>query len=102
MRNIGLLYVAMTLPVLGQLIFPLSQLTKSEVRRYERCSFKRVRRTCSMVFNQICMREGLLPTHTNIYIYIYIRVGWQKIFFHANAVEKQATVRFASPEGYLL
>ena len=66
MRNIGLLYVAMTLPVLGQLIFPLSQLTKSEVRRYERCSFKRVRRTCSMVFNQICMREGLLPTHTNI------------------------------------
>ena len=68
----GLLVVAMTLPVLGQLIYPLAQPTKSEVRRFERCAFKIVRRKCSTVFNQLCLREGLLPTHTNIYIYIYI------------------------------
>ena len=68
----GLLVLAMTLPVLGQLIFPLAHTTKSEVRRLERCAFKVVRRRCSTVFNQICLREGLLPVHTNIYIYIYI------------------------------
>ena len=62
----GLLVVAMTLPVLGQLIYPLAQPTKSEVRRFERCAFKIVRRKCSTVFNQLCLREGLLPTHTNI------------------------------------
>ena len=66
MNTRGLLVVVMTLPVLGQLIYPLAQSTKSEVRRLERCAFKIVRRKCSTVFNQLCLREGLLPTHTNI------------------------------------
>ena len=66
MKTRGLLVLAMTLPVLGQLIFPLAQSTKSDVRRFERCAFKIVRRKCSTVFNQICLREGLLPKYTNI------------------------------------
>ena len=75
MNICGLLIVIMTLPTLGQLLYPLPNESKNLVRRYERCSFKLVRKKCSLVFNQLCLREGLLPKYTNIYIYIYIYLG---------------------------
>ena len=56
----------MTLPNLGQLLFPLPQETKNLIRRYERLSFKIVRKKCSLIYNQLCIREGLLPAYTNI------------------------------------
>ena len=63
MNVCGLLTVIMALPTLGQLLYPLSHETKNLVRRYERCSFKLVRKECSLVFNQLCLREGLLPKY---------------------------------------
>ena len=60
------LLLIMALPNLGQLLFPLPQETKNLIRRYERLSFKIVRKKCSLTYNQLCIREGLLPAYTNI------------------------------------
>ena len=71
--------VLMTLPNLGQLVFGLPVETKQRVRRFERCSFKITRTKCSQTFNTMCVREGLLPKYSNIYIYIYIYIyQWSK------------------------
>ena len=52
--NISGLLIVMTLPTLGQLLHPLPHESKNLVRRYERRSFKLVRKKCSLIFNQLC------------------------------------------------
>ena len=59
----ALFFVLMALPNLGQLLFALPELSKKLVRQYERWSFKVTRAKCSLVFNQTCCNEGLLPTY---------------------------------------
>ena len=66
---------------LGQLLFPLQPGTKKLVRQFEKCTFKIIKQKCSLIFNQTCINEHILPTYSNIYIYIY-RVAQKKTYTH--------------------
>ena len=48
------------------------------IRQYERINKKICRQKMSIMFNEICIDEEMLPkythTHTHIYIYIYIYI----------------------------
>ena len=50
--------------------------TKTLIRKLEGILIKLYRQNVSLLFNQICLNERLLPnhTHTHIYIYIYIYI----------------------------
>ena len=41
-------------------------------RNIEKINKKVVSLTYSIIFNETCLRERLLPTYTNIYIYMHI------------------------------
>ena len=62
----------------GKFIYRLQSKTKTLVRKLERILIKLYRQNMSLLFNQTCLNEGLLPnyiyfnTHTHTYIYIYI------------------------------
>ena len=51
---------------LGQLLFPLQPETKKLVRQFEKCTFKIIKQKCSLIFNQTCINEHILPTYSNI------------------------------------
>ena len=55
--------------------------TKTLIKKLERILIKLYRQNLSLLFNQTCLNERLLPnyTHTHIYIYIYIYINriWQ-------------------------
>ena len=52
--------------------------TIKSIRQYERINKKIYRQKISIVFNEICINEEMLPkhthTHTHTYIYIYIYI----------------------------
>ena len=60
----------------GQYInqFPLNMI--KAIREYEQIQKKICRQKMSIMFNEICINEEMLPkyTHTYIYIYIYIYI----------------------------
>ena len=58
----------------GQLIFDLPSGTKKLIRTIERTNRKLAKAYNSLVFNETCLKEDILPNYTNIYIYIYIYV----------------------------
>ena len=62
------------MPGLGELIYTLDITTKQHVRTLEKCLIKLVKNELSCAFNSTCLKEGLLPKYTNIYIYIYIYI----------------------------
>jgi hypothetical protein len=65
---------------IGNLIFDLPVQTKNIVRYIEKTNKKIVNKTNSLVFNETCLKEEILPTYTNIYIYICNRLvsgTWQ-------------------------
>ena len=57
------LYFIMTV-TLGQLLFQL-QATKSNLRLYESLNFKSIKIHHGIIFNQICIKEGLFPKYTH-------------------------------------
>jgi hypothetical protein len=59
---------------LGNLIFDFSVPIKSLIRRIEKNNKKVVNKKYSLVFNETCIKEKLLPNYTDIYIYIYIYI----------------------------
>ena len=55
----------------GRLLFQVPQEHRKSVRKIENISKKLINANFAVIFNDICIRENLLPTFTNIYIYIY-------------------------------
>ena len=53
--------------------------TKNKFRLLEKSSKKLNKTQCHLVFNETCVRNELLPKHTNIYIYVYM---YLYIFIH--------------------
>ena len=45
---------------------------KKRIRKIENLENKLANARVAIVFNKTCLNENLLPTFTNIYIYIYI------------------------------
>ena len=62
---------------LGELLYPLPAQQKRDVRELEKFSLKLAKSECSLLFNGVCLSENLLPSYSNIYIYIYI--GWDEM-----------------------
>ena len=54
----------------GELLFTLSHDHRSIVRRLENETKKLNNTKHAVVFNDICIRENLLPKYSHIYIYI--------------------------------
>ena len=48
-----------------ELIYQFQPKTKKLVRKFERILIKLYRQNVSLLFNQTCLNEGLLPTHTH-------------------------------------
>ena len=59
---------------IGNLIFTLPAWQKTLVRKTEKENKKIANTESSLVYNTTCLKENLLPTYTNIYIYIIISV----------------------------
>ena len=65
---------------IGKFIHQFQPETKTLIRKLERMLIKLYRQNVSLLFNQTCLNERLLPnyththTHTHIYIYIYIYI----------------------------
>ena len=49
----------------------LSQKQKRLFRDFEREKKKLFKAKWSKTFNEVCLKENMLPNYTNIYIYIY-------------------------------
>ena len=48
--------------------------TIKAIRQYERINKKICRQKMSIMFNEICINEEMLPIYLSIYIYIYIYI----------------------------
>ena len=58
----------------GSLLFLLeNKYLKKEIRNIEKLNKRLIHIKSGINFNNICLKEGLQPTFTNIYIYIYIK-----------------------------
>ena len=56
----------------GSLLFLLeNEYLKKEIRNIEKMNKRLIHIKSGINFNNICLKEGLQPTFTNIYIYIY-------------------------------
>ena len=55
----------------GQLLHQVSTEERNCVRQLENASKKLSNAENAVVFNDVCIRENLLPKYSNIYIYIY-------------------------------
>ena len=55
----------------GQYINQFPQNTIKVIREFERIQKKICRHKMSIMFNEICINEEMLPKYTYIYIYIY-------------------------------
>ena len=56
----------------GKFIYQLQPKTKTLVRKLERILIELYRQNASLLINQTCLNEGLLPNY--IYIYIYAQI----------------------------
>ena len=54
----------------GQLLFELTFEQRNCVRSYENEAKKLINAKHAVVFNEVCIKENLLPKYSNIYIYI--------------------------------
>ena len=59
----------------GELLFAINNdHLKNKVRKIERINKRIVQTESGIYFNEICLKEGLQPKFSNIYIYIYISI----------------------------
>ena len=69
---------------IGNLLFPLQPEIRRIIRSYEKAIYKLNGIKTAILFNQVCLREGLLPNNNNnsnndkLYSNIYI--GYYNIF----------------------
>ena len=54
---------------LGSLIFNLPPERRKSVRELKKVSVKLIKQKCSLLFNSTCLKEDILPTYSNMYIY---------------------------------
>ena len=57
---------------LGHILFMLPTEIKNEIRKLEKAHNVFINNKYGIIFNETCIKEGLLPKYTNNYIYIYI------------------------------
>ena len=55
---------------LGQILFMLPTEIKNKIRQLEKAHNVFINNKYDIIFNETCIKEGLLPKYTNIYIYI--------------------------------
>ena len=60
------------IPSFGQLIHSVTVEQRKSIRSLENVSKKLSNAKNAVVFNEICIKENLLPKYSHIYIYIYI------------------------------
>ena len=53
---------------LGQILFMLPMELKNKIRKLEKAHYVFINNKCGVIFNETCVKEGLLPKYTNIYI----------------------------------
>ena len=59
----------------GQLLFLLNnEVLKNKIRTIEKINKRIIAIKNGIHFNEICIKEGLQPNFTNIYIYIHIYI----------------------------
>ena len=63
----------------GQYLNQFPPNTIKVIREFERIQKKICRHKMSIMFNEICINEEMLPKYTYIYIYIYIYIYMKKI-----------------------
>ena len=56
---------------IGTLIYNLNYNIKRTIRKLENLNKKKNSIECSIIFNESCLQQNILPNYTNIYIYIY-------------------------------
>ena len=56
----------------GKFIYQLQPRTKTLVRKLERILIKSYRQNVSLLLNQTCLNEGLLPHYTHTHIHTYM------------------------------
>ena len=61
----------MSVVSLGSLLYNLPVEQRKSVRELEKVSTKVIKSKCSLLFNSTCLKEDILPSYSNIYIYIY-------------------------------
>ena len=72
-KNAVFLFYVSTMTIgLGALISGLPASSKKLVRDFEKVSLKTVRAKCSVNFNEICLREKILPKYSNIILIILL------------------------------
>ena len=57
---------------LGQILFMLPTEIKNKIRKLEKAHNVFINNKYGIIFNETCIKEGLLPKYTKIYIYLYI------------------------------
>ena len=63
----------------GDLLFALNcDRLKNDIRKIEKINKRIVQSKNGIYFNEICLKEGLHPKFSNIYIYIYIHTHAHK------------------------
>ena len=62
-----------TIATIGELLFSLTPDQRTVVRRYESETKKLNNARYAVVFNELCIKENLLPKYSDIYIYIYMK-----------------------------
>ena len=58
---------------LGHLLWELTPTHRSIVRNLEQLSRKVVNAEAAVDFNYTCLQEDLLPSYTDIYMYVYMK-----------------------------
>ena len=58
---------------LGQILFMFTTKIKNKTRKLEKAHKVFIKNKYGIIFNETCIKEGLLPKYTNIYMYIYIQ-----------------------------
>ena len=66
----------------GKFIYQFQPETKTLIGKLERILIKLYRQNVSLLFNQTCLNERLLPNNTHIIIYIYIYIYTHTEFYH--------------------
>ena len=78
----------------GQYINQFPQNTIKVIREFERIQKKICRHKMSIMFNEICINEEMLPKYTHIYIYIYILYNWPIFQSYIFMIKKKNEIEF--------
>ena len=63
----------------GQYLNQFPPNTIKVIREFERVKKKICRHKISIMFNEICIDEEMLPKYTYIYMYIYMYISWSTV-----------------------